>query len=52
MTSTPNTLPITAPVTALLEVFEHNEVALICEGDRFVGLITRIDLINYLRQHP
>jgi len=52
MTSTPNTLPITAPVSALLEVFEHNEVALICEGDRFVGLITRIDLINYLRQHP
>jgi cystathionine beta-synthase len=52
MTSTPHTLPVAAPVPALLEVFEHNEVALICEGDRFVGLITRIDLINYLRQHP
>jgi cystathionine beta-synthase len=52
MTATPNTLPVGAPVSALLEVFEHNEVALICEGDTFVGLITRIDLINFLRQHP
>jgi cystathionine beta-synthase len=52
MTPTPKTLPINAPVSALLEVFEHNEVALVCEGDTFVGLITRIDLINYLRLHP
>ena len=52
MTPKPHTLPLAAPMSALLEVFEHNEVALICEGDRFVGLITRIDLINYLRQHP
>jgi cystathionine beta-synthase len=52
MTSSPKTLPIKAPVSALLAVFEHNEVALVCEGDTFVGLITRIDLINYLRLHP
>ena len=52
MTSSPKTLPVKAPVSALLAVFEHNEVALVCEGDTFVGLITRIDLINYLRLHP
>lgn len=52
MTSSPKTLPLNAPMSALLEVFEHNEVALVCEGDTFVGLITRIDLINYLRLHP
>jgi cystathionine beta-synthase len=52
MTSAPKTLPVRAPLSALLPVFEHNEVALVCEGDTFVGLITRIDLINHIRLHP
>jgi cystathionine beta-synthase len=52
MTAAPHTLPVSASLSALLPVFEHNEVALVCEGDRFVGLITRIDLINHIRLHP
>jgi len=52
MTSSPHTLPVSAPLSALLPVFAHNEVALVCEGDTFVGLITRIDLINHIRLHP
>ena len=52
MTSTPHTLPVSASLSALLPVFAHNEVALVCEGDTFVGLITRIDLINHIRLHP
>jgi cystathionine beta-synthase len=51
MTASPHTLPVSAPLSALLPVFEHNEVALVCEGDTFVGLITRIDLINHIRLH-
>jgi cystathionine beta-synthase len=52
MTSSPHTLPVSAALSALLPVFAHNEVALVCEGDTFVGLITRIDLINHIRLHP
>ena len=51
MTTAPRTLPVNAPLSALIPVFEHNEVALVCDGDKFVGLITRIDLINHLRLH-
>ncbi|HEY4943896.1 MAG TPA: pyridoxal-phosphate dependent enzyme [Rhizomicrobium sp.] len=52
MTAKPHTLPMNAPLKALLPIFENNEVVLVCDGDRFVGLITRIDLINYIRLHP
>ena len=52
MTPKPNTLAVNAPLPALLSVFENNEVALVCDGDTFIGLITRIDLINHLRLHP
>ena len=52
MTSSPHTLAVDAPMSALLPIFEHNEVALVCEGDTFVGLITRIDLINHIRLNP
>ncbi|MBN9019804.1 MAG: cystathionine beta-synthase [Rhizobiales bacterium] len=47
-----NTLPPSAPVEALLPVFERNEVAIVTEGDDFIGLITRMDLINHLRLAP
>ncbi|HEY0282382.1 MAG TPA: cystathionine beta-synthase [Rhizomicrobium sp.] len=37
------------PLDALLPIFARDRVALVCDHDTFVGLITRIDLINYLR---
>jgi len=49
MTAGPKTMPVKAPLKALLPVFESNEVALVCDGDTFIGLITRIDLINHIR---
>jgi cystathionine beta-synthase len=52
MTAKPNTLGVNAPLSKLLGVFENNEVALVCDGDTFIGLITRIDLINHLRLNP
>ncbi|HEX4301811.1 MAG TPA: cystathionine beta-synthase [Rhizomicrobium sp.] len=51
MTATPKTLQVREPMSALLPIFEHNEVALVCNGPSFVGLITRIDLINHIRLH-
>jgi cystathionine beta-synthase len=39
-----------APVPSLLPVFQRGHVAIVADGDRFIGLITRIDLLNYLRK--
>ena len=49
MTSAPHTLDVHAPLSALLPIFEENEVALVCAHGKFVGLITRVDLINHIR---
>ncbi|MCL6620288.1 MAG: pyridoxal-phosphate dependent enzyme [Thermomonas hydrothermalis] len=41
---------VRAPIEALLPVFDRGHVAIVMDGDRFLGLITRIDLLNYLRR--
>ena len=33
-----------------LPFFDAGQVPIVCEGDKFLGLITRIDLLNYLRR--
>ena len=50
MTSKLDVLDVKSPVEALLPVFDRGQVAIVTEGDRFLGLITRIDLLNYLRR--
>jgi cystathionine beta-synthase len=50
MTAKLNTLQASEPLEALLPIFERDEVAIVLEGRDFLGLITRIDLINYLRR--
>jgi cystathionine beta-synthase len=50
MTAKLRTLQAAEPLDALLPVFERDEVAIVMEGKEFLGLITRIDLINYLRR--
>ena len=50
MTSNPHTLQANQTLDALLPVFDRNEVAIVFDGDEFIGLITRIDLINHLRR--
>jgi len=52
MTSALNTLQVNEPIDALLPVFDRDEVALVCDGDEFVGVITRVDLINWMRLNP
>jgi cystathionine beta-synthase len=44
------TLQADQPLDALLPVFEHGHVAIVLDGKRFLGLITRIDLLNHLRR--
>lgn len=39
-----------APISSLLPIFAKNYVAVVEEDGRFYGLITRIDLLNHLRQ--
>lgn len=40
---------VRAPIEALLPVFDRGHVAIVMEGEHFLGLITRIDLLDYLR---
>jgi cystathionine beta-synthase len=50
MVSKLDALEVTAPMEALLPVFERGHVAIVMDGARFLGLITRIDLLNFLRR--
>jgi len=43
-------LDVKSPIEALLPVFEIGHVAIVMDGEKFLGLITRIDLLNYLRR--
>jgi cystathionine beta-synthase len=33
-----------------VNIFDRGLVAIVVEGDEFLGLITRIDLLNWLRR--
>lgn len=50
MSSNLQTLPVSAKIPELLDVFEKGYVAVVVDGDKFLGIVTRIDLINDLRQ--
>jgi len=50
MSSRLETLQASAPVDALLPVFDQGHVAIVMDGQTFLGLITRYDLLTYLRR--
>ena len=50
MTAKVETVQASAPVAALLDTFDRGHVVLVMEGDRFLGVVTRIDLLNHLRR--
>ncbi|HQX25940.1 MAG TPA: CBS domain-containing protein, partial [Pseudomonadota bacterium] len=50
MVSKLDILDVKAPIETLLPVFDRGHVAIVMDGERFLGLITRIDLLNYLRR--
>jgi len=41
---------VKAPVTDLMPIFDRDFVAIVKDGDAFLGLITRVDLLHYLRR--
>jgi cystathionine beta-synthase len=51
MTDKLETLSPTAKIKDLLDVFDRGRVAIVMENDRFLGLVTRSDLLSYLRLH-
>ncbi len=50
MTTTLHVLDVRSPIESLMPVFGAGHVAIVTDGDSFLGLITRIDLLNYLRR--
>jgi cystathionine beta-synthase len=44
------TLPPDAPLGKLMQIFDRGMVAIVVDGEEFLGLITRIDLLNWLRR--
>ncbi|MQP77601.1 pyridoxal-phosphate dependent enzyme [Stenotrophomonas sp. MYb238] len=50
MVSKLDRLDVKSPIEALLPVFDRGQVAIVMDGADFLGLITRIDLLNYLRR--
>jgi len=50
MISKIETLQADAPIESLLPIFRADHVPIVLDVDKFLGLITRIDLLNYLRR--
>ncbi|ALN62955.1 CBS domain pair family protein [Lysobacter antibioticus] len=50
MVSKLDKIPVGQPIESLLPVFDRGHVAIVVDGERFLGLITRIDLLNFLRR--
>jgi cystathionine beta-synthase len=50
MTSRLETVPPSASINDLMPVFRADRVAIVADDDKFYGLVTKIDLINYLRK--
>src|SRR5436853_3141697 len=51
MTDRLEILPPNAKIADLLGVFDRGRVAIVMDDDNFLGLITRTDLLSYLRLH-
>ena len=50
MTDKIETIQADRPMEDLLLIFAKDFVAIVVDGDKFLGLITRIDLLNHLRR--
>ena len=50
MSSRLETLEADRAMDDLLPIFDRGHVAIVVENEKFLGLITRIDLLNHLRR--
>jgi cystathionine beta-synthase len=46
------TISANAPLAELVPLFRKDYIAIVMDGERFIGLATRLDLINYFRITP
>ena len=44
------TVSPSAPLTTLLPILDRGHVPLVVDDGKYLGLVTRIDLLNYLRR--
>jgi len=44
-----DTVQVNETLNDLIPIFDRDHVAIVMEGQTFVGLITRVDLINHLK---
>ena len=50
MSARPETVERTAGIESLMTIFRRDLTAIVVDGDTFLGIITRIDLLNWLRR--
>jgi len=50
MVSDLESVQVNDPIDSLLPIFNRDLVAIVLNGEKFLGLITRVDLLNYLRR--
>jgi cystathionine beta-synthase len=50
MTSRLETISADEPIGSVYGILDRGLVALVTDGDAFVGLITRSDLLSYMRR--
>jgi len=50
MTTRLRTLPADSPLDAVYQTLNEGLVAMVMDGDEFIGLITRTDLLNFMRR--
>jgi cystathionine beta-synthase len=47
-----DTISADAPIADLVPLFRRDHIAIVMDGDQFLGIATRLDLINYFRIAP
>jgi cystathionine beta-synthase len=45
-----HSVQVTDSLDALMPIFDKDFVAIVKDGEEFLGLITRVDLVNHLRR--
>jgi cystathionine beta-synthase len=50
MTQKIETVNRDTPVGVLMETFDKGHVAIVMDGEKLYGLITRVDVLNHLRR--
>jgi len=50
MTSKLDTVQPGDSINRLMPIFDRGHIAIVMDGEKFLGLITRYDLLNYLRR--